>query len=253
MSLAAPYYVFRPSQIIRRLAKTASPVTLPWGDLIECDPREPIGHSLIRNGVFELAVSEFLWRLTEPGDVCVDVGANIGYMTSILAHRAGNEGRVLSFEPHPHTRATLARNANRWTSGAAIDVSNSALSSVIGEGTLVIDQQFERNQGTAHLASGSSAGAGYRVRLDTLDHAILGPTAIGVMKMDVEGHELSVLAGARDTLRAGAIRDIVYEDHLLYPSPVSRLLEATGYRVFAVQESFFGPVLAAASKRFARN
>ena len=58
-------------------------VHLPWGLQLRIDPRESIGSAVWRLGLYDLAVSETLWRLTSPGDLTVDVGANIGHMTSI--------------------------------------------------------------------------------------------------------------------------------------------------------------------------
>ena len=51
--------------------------------------------------MYETEVTESLWRLARVGDLAVDVGANIGYMTSILAVKAGARGKINSFEPHP--------------------------------------------------------------------------------------------------------------------------------------------------------
>ena len=60
------------------------------------------------------------------------------------------------------------------------------------------------------------------------------------MKLDVEGAELGVLAGARHALGDGRIRHIVFEDHVGPGSPVWRLLVAHGYRLFSIGWSVFG-------------
>src|SRR5882724_1375106 len=106
--LNKPEYWFRPRQLCRKAffelgyyTRTASAwVYLPWGLRVAVNPHESIGKSLLTHGVYDLAVSETIWRLTEPGDSCLDVGANIGYMTSLLAVRAAESGKVFSFEPH---------------------------------------------------------------------------------------------------------------------------------------------------------
>lgn len=68
---------------------------LPWGSEIRVNIGEGIGNTIWRTGVDDLPVLECLWRLTDPGDRCVDVGANIGLMTNVMAFRAGSEGSNL--------------------------------------------------------------------------------------------------------------------------------------------------------------
>ena len=241
MNVAAPYYLHRPSQIARRIFRRGrSPARTPWGLLIECDPHESIGSALVRNGVYDLAATEHLWRLTDEGDICIDVGANIGYMTSVLARRSGPAGLVIAFEPHPAIGARLARSARVWQGCATVDIRQCALSDTEGSGTLAAGVDFALNNGTARIAADLP---GVSVRLETLDRVLAANMAVGVMKIDVEGHELRVLEGGARTLAAGLIRDVLYEDLGGYPTPVSELLERAGYTVFAVRSTFWGPQL----------
>lgn len=104
--LNKPYYLYRPTQALRRvwaflrppLAKELQTVVLPWGWPIRFHSRDVIGRALLRNGVFELPVSEALCRLANAGELCFDVGANIGYMSAVLASRGA---QVVAFEPMP--------------------------------------------------------------------------------------------------------------------------------------------------------
>ncbi len=56
------------------------------------------------------------------------------------------------------------------------------------------------------------------------------------MKIDVEGHELNVLKGAEKFLKEKNILNIVYEDHLQFPSSVSDYLLAMGYNIFRIEK-----------------
>src|SRR4051794_35687867 len=113
--LNKPHFVFRPQQFPRRLStRDPGEARLPWGLRIGFDPGEMHGSAILRTGLLDLAVSEALFRLTEPGARTVDAGANIGHMTSILALRAGRSGSVVAFEPHPATARMLRRNIARW-------------------------------------------------------------------------------------------------------------------------------------------
>lgn len=82
----------------------------------------------------------------------------------------------------------------------------------------------------------------FQVRTGTLDS--LFPGTIHLLKVDVEGHEAQVFAGAEASLRAGRVRDILFEDHLQYPSASAKLLKAAGYTLFFLNRTLWGPVLA---------
>ena len=73
----------------------------------------------------DLAVSEALWRLLDPGALALDVGANIGFMTNLMAWRSGPCGRVLAFEPHPEVFRSLAENVERLSATRPSPLSSS--------------------------------------------------------------------------------------------------------------------------------
>src|SRR5260221_9258636 len=117
--LIAPHYWHNPRQVLVRLRRALRParpgpetVVLPWGVSIRISKDEFIGRSIWATGVHDLAVSEAIWRTLRPGDTAVDAGANIGYMTGLMALRTGPRGRVLAFEPHPALFDSLRYNAS---------------------------------------------------------------------------------------------------------------------------------------------
>ena len=250
---AQPYYVLRPVHIFHRLIAGRQPeleriVRLPWGLEIAADPREGIGRAIIRNGLFDLTVSEALSRLLGPGETSVDVGANIGHMTSIMARRAGTRGRVIAFEPHPDVNRDLAANVARWRTMngvGAIEVHTVALSDEHGSGTLFTQANFAYNRGLASFEAPSGpthdGWATEDVTLKRLDQVVEGPIAL--IKIDVEGHELQVLRGATALLEEQLVRDIIFEEHGRYPTPVTELLEDLGFTLFWLDRSFSGPRL----------
>ena len=193
-------------------------------------------------------VCETLLRLTDPGDTVLDVGANIGHMTSLLAHAVGDRGRVIAFEPHPETFALLRRNSAEWSrlpGWPAIDTHQVGLSDRDGIATLSTDV-FEVNQGAPSLEPRGQQGDPideHSVRVQRLDDIIDDATTVGVMKIDVEGHELRALRGANALLSAGRIRDIVVEEQDEPPTPVTVLLEQHGYTVMRIGERLRGPML----------
>jgi hypothetical protein len=76
-----------------------------------------------------------------------------------------------------------------------------------------------------------------------LDEVLAHLSHIDVLKIDIEGHELDALQGADRFLSQRKIRHIIFEDHLAYPSPVSQLLEAFGYKIFLIWKGFIHPQL----------
>jgi FkbM family methyltransferase len=248
--LIKPEYLFRPSQVVRRLRRAfrptagASVVLLPWGLPLRIHRDDDIGRALWTTGVYDLAVSEALWRLLEPGETAADAGANLGYMTSLMAARAGPGGRVRSYEPHPAVFADLTANCGLWAGAqvAAIEPRELGLSDRARDATLVEGPAFAANRGTSRVADGA---AGLAVRLTTLDREFPPDARIGVLKVDVEGHEAAVLAGADRLLAAHAIRDVVYEEHAPGAGPATALLLSRGYRVFGISKGLLGPALGA--------
>ncbi len=75
--------------------------------------------------------------------------------------------------------------------------------------------------------------------LDDLTNT-LSMAQVGVLKVDVEGHELAVFKGAQNLISQHRVRDIVFEDFGQYPTPVTQLLEDQGYTLFYLSKSFWG-------------
>jgi FkbM family methyltransferase len=251
--LLKPYFWRRPSQILRRLLYSVpgwpdpTMVTLPWGLTLECNPAEMLGKSLIRTGVFEMATTETLVRLVDPGELVLDVGANIGYMTSLLARAAGPDGCVIAYEPNPVVFGQLARNVRRWggVKLARIDLRQTALSDRSGTAPLTIPQGGSEWAALGEIPTVRSPVAAHTtvpVQIVTLDGE-LENERVGVLKLDVEDHEPAALRGGRWLLEDGRVRDILFEDHNSYPSETTATLEFHGYSVFDIALAARGVVL----------
>ena len=146
----------------------------------------------ILGGTYEPEQTRLFEQLLRPGHTVLDVGANVGYYTLLASVLVGDAGRVHAFEPEPKNAGFLRRHTsiNRRDN---VRVEQAAVSD--REGTARFD--FGSGSGTGHLAD---AGA-IKVRTLRLDDYCaqhgLAPNAI---KIDVEGAEMSVLHGARETL-----------------------------------------------------
>jgi FkbM family methyltransferase len=247
-----PEYVFRPRAAIKRLRLgTKLPVgsgeirevSLPWGQTITVFP-DALGRTLTISGIFDLCLTESIHRLLDQGDLAVDVGANIGYVTNLMATRVGLSGAVIAFEPHPVVFEVLSRNVGRWQTDASlgsIEVHRLAMSSKAGRGRLSAVGDIDTHMGLASLRESSETGSAsdFEVELARLDD-LLGDREVQLLKIDVEGHEHEVLRGAEQLLARHRIRDVVFEDSGIYPTPAMRLLEDQGMNVLTLKHSLLG-------------
>jgi len=193
---------------------------------------------LLRRGSHSSPV-ELPWRLSltyEAGGFLGDAGANVGYMTSIMAARVGARGRVHAFEPHPRTFQQLEQNV-RWN--APVVLHNVALADESGELPLFTVADDDANQSRASVEPLEDSGESVLVRAARLDDEIAGSAR--TMKLDVEGAELAALRGAEHTF-AGLVH-IVYEDHEAQPSALTCFLHEAGFVSFVLEEHFLGPRL----------
>ncbi|MFZ0738905.1 MAG: FkbM family methyltransferase [Candidatus Acidiferrales bacterium] len=247
-----PPYLFRPNQIVNRIwrefawrSSTREIVRLPWGLNIIVNPHEAIGYNISTQGLYELTVTEALWRLSERGELAVDVGANIGYTASVLGMRVGSEGRVVLFEPHPEVFKSLSENVKMWQENrkcGAFILHNTALGKGNGVALLKTNEWFKTNKGTAWITNGqdSSEGATIYVRTEKLDSVLHENERIGVMKIDAQGAELDILTGMTEILTQRRVRDIVFEEFGEFPAPTHRFLQSMGYAVFGLEPRLLG-------------
>jgi FkbM family methyltransferase len=252
--LLKPCYLFSPGTAVRRVFVELFPpqpgvatVSLPWKVSIEVDLSDAIGNEIFKQRVFDIGVSEVAWRLLQPGDKVLDVGANIGYLTSLFAIRVGPSGAVHAFEPHPKVKETLERNIARIrlsSKSAPISMHVCALGDIAGNAQLIETDYFQINRGTARIAEskGGNELHSYAVAMETLDD-LFSQGSFDLVKIDVEGFEPRVFQGARRLLREKRIRHIVYEDHDVRSSTLAPMLQAAGYSVFSIGYDLFGPKL----------
>ncbi|HXM05103.1 MAG TPA: FkbM family methyltransferase [Chthoniobacterales bacterium] len=247
-----PAYFFRPQQILIRAwrqlpwqSEAPTTVHLPWGLSITIDPKEAIGHNLATQGLYETVVTETLWRLADGDKLAVDAGANIGYTASLLGARLGGKGRVLCFEPHPEVFASLRDNVAVWENNARcakFELHQQALGSHDGKATLLTDDWFTTNRGTAWVSTEGKQGSQKElpVEMVQLDAIIKEQGEIGVLKMDVQGAELDVLRGMSRLLAEHSVRDILFEETRPFPAATHQFLRERGYSIFGLEESLGG-------------
>ena len=151
-------------------------------------------------GLWEPELSDVFVSTLQAGDICVDVGANVGYFTLLAARLVGEEGTVYAFEPGPTAHHLLKLNVNLNLNSIRVPVlSRSAVSDKAGEITLI-----EPDNGELALLGAHSIGTAFQAKTVRLDDDIDTTHfhRCRILKIDVEGAELAVLLGASRLLGA---------------------------------------------------
>jgi FkbM family methyltransferase len=195
-----------------------------------------IGRSIEVYGEYYESEVDVFRQILRPGDVAVDVGAFIGTHSLVMARLVGARGRVVSLEAQGVVfrllSGNLALNGLDWV--CAIHAAAGARNGVIS----VPAQDYSRPGNFGGLELGRPGGSG--VPLAPLD-AIEACAGARLIKIDVEGMEADVLAGAASLLRRD--RPVLYvENDRPHRSPalIDRLREL-GYRLFWHIAPFFNP------------
>jgi FkbM family methyltransferase len=143
------------------------------------------------NPDYNLEELDFLRAHTPQGGVFIDVGANIGTYSLVLARHVGASGKVIAIEPHPVIHARLA--FNRAASNAS-QVRLVAAAAGASDGELMIESDGA-NLGASHIVADQNAAHAIPVPSFRL-HRILGDAGIlhvHALKIDVEGFEDRVM------------------------------------------------------------
>ncbi|MBS1793985.1 MAG: FkbM family methyltransferase [Acidobacteria bacterium] len=158
--------------------------------------------TLYFHGDYEKKLTEVLRPLVRAGDVCLDVGANFGWYTSIFHKYAGPNGRTHAFEPMPPTFAELEKNYELMNRPANVRINNLAL----GEkpDTLYINLFEGLSTGHASMSNqGRDDAVSFECRVVTLDSYLEenGVGDVNFVKVDIEGAELTFLKGAESLFK----------------------------------------------------
>ena len=218
-----------------RLQGYVSPMretTTFFGASITCDIRDFIQRRLHFFKIYQPNLTYFLKHRLRPGDVFVDVGANIGYFSLYASTLVGNAGEVLAIEAVPTTYALLRRNLDR---NQADNVRALNVAATADDCLVEIVQRMPRNIGANAVRQSDSGVVPGRPIMD-----ILGSTAAraSVIKIDIEGSEAPVL---RDLLQhSDVLADRVAIVAELSPASKEYVAEfrARGFKVYALPNSY---------------
>lgn len=179
-------------------------------------------HRLYTVGEYEPHVATAIEDNLTVGDIAFDIGAHVGHHTIAMRRAVGRTGDVLAFEPSP-SRATVLRRTVSQING--VELRETAISDTKAERSLV-------EQGAPFITNSSDTESSHvRVPTTTVDAVVEGVEAqkIGLVKMDIEGHEVKALQGMQATLERIGTLIVEIHPYLIYEyydaTEISRMID----------------------------
>lgn len=247
-------YARRSVRLLRRTYRTMSSipryrdVDLDCGVTVNVDMRHRNWYQVYQKGYHEQDVEKFITGFLQHGDVVLDVGAQIGMFTAIASQLIGPDGRLLAFEPDEKNHRDLqsTRSRNRLDN---VTIVNAGLSDAVGEAT------FHRPDGAwGSFMDGGAGGDGasitrdffknstiktFTIQTQTIDHVVeeRGLERLDLIKIDVDGPEVTILRGASRTLATLKPAVMVeasrfYKEHGTSVDELFGILKEHGYQIY---------------------
>ena len=182
-------------------------------------------------------------NLVRPGDTVIDIGANLGYYSVLLARLVGERGRVYSVEPVPLFREVLRRNTAKFSQ---VEILPYALGSSRGQvrlGTPVSAGKFRH--GLTHVIADEAPGADFSHTFEAemrVPAELFGALQrLDFIKMDVEGYEKIILPELLPLIRR--YRPVLQIETPANDRPhIFQLLQGEAYAIFYVAADGLRPV-----------
>ncbi len=152
-----------------------------------------VSRRIREEGIWEPYETELLLGMLQPGDVMVDVGANIGYFSVIAAAQVGEAGAVVAFEPDPRNCELLRRNVTHNGLAARVEIVEAGLAATDAPGDLYLS---EDNFGDHQIFAADDTRDSVPVTLlHGASYLQSRVQRIDLLKVDTQGAEFAVMSG----------------------------------------------------------
>lgn len=184
---------------------------------------------------YEKAVTDAILTALKTGDVFVDVGAHLGYFSTLAARIVGPTGRVIAFEPHADSRVALAGMLERNQIAPIVEIVPLALADRDGDVVLHTNDEHPSHSTIeperSRMRTSIAFRPGAHVSAVTLDGWLAERPALSgrvrCIKIDVGGGEARVIAGMHETLRSPGLTIIC---DTTIRGDADEALDAAGYQ-----------------------
>ncbi len=214
---------------------------------------EDYGAKIWANGKFKESQNNITIACLRPGDVCIDIGANIGYYTLLMSRAVGPQGQVFAIEPVPETYDWLNCNVKE-TKSTNVKTFQLAISDSIGEANLLYKYASDLDaclQGEGIYMSDSELGKNMepkcKVATTTLNKFVTDNniTKLDFLKIDCQGADLLILKSALASInkfRPKIICEAIWQEAI---SKTEEFFDEIGYYHTCIEKCIVGTRLQA--------
>ena len=194
------------------------------GFAIKVFPNDLIGRHIYLTGEFDRSTVEVLLKLSKPDDVLLDIGANIGYVSGCFLQNVPRS-KVIAVEPQPLIVDLLESNLKQF-GDKRYKIFPVGISDADSSGWLEI---CDFNRGASKVVKDKNKHT-VEIQLWSAKRlfASLQGEKIDLVKIDVEGHEETVLKASQEDLNRLRPRAIFFEDHAQSAAPMVQLDASIG-------------------------
>ena len=216
--------------------------TITGGSLLFIYSRDFIGRMVYFFEDLDPKVTWVCQRILRPGDIMIDVGANVGLISIIAARLVGKTGTIHSFEPQPSLLDLFQQSikANLYNQ---IILHPVGLSDRNGKMSLKVPKN---NYGKGSLSRDYPAAETIEIPIFKLSEYMkkYQLESIRLMKIDVEGHETQVIKGALELFKKVTPEVIIFEFNeknkkLLWKNDIIQILHSIGYEFYEIPNAIF--------------
>ena len=180
------------------------------------------GSNVLLDGYWESWLTQFMARRIRSGMTVVDVGANFGYYTLLMADLVGSGGTVYAIEPNPAITPLLGRSIALNGFAERTRLCELAAGKTGSPNAILVVPDHEPKNG-ALIAGWAGDGTQHEVAVTALDELIEPGTAIDFMKIDAEGGEEAILAGMERIFRSSRPAMVLEFNAARYADPAGFL------------------------------
>lgn len=196
--------------------------------------------NLVADGFWEPGISVTLKSLLRPGMTAIDIGANVGYYSLLMADVVGESGRVIAIEPNPALGGLLRETMRINGLTTRVIVHDVAVSDVAGSFDFIVPPGRPLNSRLLLDEWRGTVDERYvqKVRIETADELLRECDVVDVIKIDVEGAEHLVFKGLLQTIARNPSLTILVEYNFARHAQAASMLATVvdcGFDVHEVQ------------------
>ena len=205
---------------------------------------EILSRSIAYDKIWEPETTKLIKKIIHEGDIGIDLGANIGYFTILMANLVGTSGKVFSFEPAPQNFEILQKNIkqnhlkNVVANQSAIGDMNGKIKLYLSNTNAGWHKVFPKQ-----FIDYEVSDKNIDVEICSLDKEFIDKK-IDFIKMDVEGYEWNAIKGGKKILEENQDIKLIFEffpmalrANNVKPDTVLRYLLDVGFHIYVIDEN----------------